>query len=369
MPFGPAEFNRQTAQTFGEYQAEYSAMRSRVGVVHLPSRVVLDLRGQDRQDYLHRLMTQDINGMTGGMTRRAFQLSEKGRVLADALVHHGDENTWLELDTFDAPAMLALLEERLFTEDVQIADRSDDHEMLWLLGPAAGRLLQAICTEDASLSTPTAAMTMPGTHHVLMLEGQPTTVYRYDLGSILGVRLVPTQSHAPNLYAALLHAAGYDARAELNDDFAQQRRDSLRGRPVGWAAFNTARIEEHVPMFHIDFGTDAIPNETGLLDEAVSFTAGCYLGQEVVVRIKDLGHPKRVIVPLKFNTDDLPFAGAQLFTSDQKLVGGITSSTHSPLRGQAPIGLGLVKWAHRQPGTVLQTTVEQDMIEAVVEAS
>jgi len=87
------------AETFGAYEAEYASIRQRVGIMHLPQTGLLDLRGSDAKDFLHRLVTQDINGLAGGASVRSFLLNNKGRIVADLWVHHGDENTWLEPNT------------------------------------------------------------------------------------------------------------------------------------------------------------------------------------------------------------------------------------------------------------------------------
>ncbi|MEM8495505.1 MAG: hypothetical protein AAF663_08985, partial [Planctomycetota bacterium] len=136
MPWGPplpdgsvievAESFANTAEEEGgDFEAEYAAIRQRVGVMHLPQRAVLQLTGADVKDYLHRLCTQEINGLEGGQTVRAFQLDEKGQIASDLIVHHGDESTWLEMDVFDLPWVKELIESRLFTEDVTTEDWTD----------------------------------------------------------------------------------------------------------------------------------------------------------------------------------------------------------------------------------------------------
>ncbi|MEM9915388.1 MAG: glycine cleavage T C-terminal barrel domain-containing protein [Planctomycetota bacterium] len=395
MPWGPpladgsvievAESFANTAEEEGgDFEAEYAAIRQRVGVMHLPQRAVLQLTGADVKDYLHRLCTQEINGLEGGQTARAFQLDEKGQIASDLIVHHGDESTWLEMDVFDLPWVKELIESRLFTEDVTTEDWTDQRTFLWLLGPAAVRLLTAVAAEqDADRVTQMSSM--PGTHHVIDLPMNggavaPTTAYRWDLGGVLGVRLGVPSEHALETYGALLVKSGYEIGATVDAAFAERRRGSMRGRPVGWSAFNTVRIEEGVPRYHIDFGRNSlpaeVPGEWGI-DGAVSFTKGCYLGQEVVARMKSLGHPKKMLVGLRVTDADpeaqleLPgVAGAQVLEpgEKEKIIGGVTSSTASPLRGQAGIGLAVVRWGRHQPGTKVLVPAGGRLIEAEVVA-
>lgn len=360
IPFGPGEHGIEVAQDFGEYPAEYAAIRKHVGVLHLPQRAILRLTGKDVKDFLHRLVTQDINTMAGGTTRRSFQLNEKGRILADLLVHHGDVSggdTWLETDVFDIAGLRATLDKRLFSEDVLIEDWTGRYTCFAILGPASGALLAAVGDDPSHLN--------PGEHHVLTLDGGPCTVYRWDDCGVLAFRVFVPAARAAALHEALLAAAGYEAPPAPPDaEFAARRRASLRGRPIGWSAYNTARIEHRTPLFHIDFGYDSLPAETGLLDAAVSFTKGCYLGQEIVARMKSLGHPKRVTVGVDFESDALPVAGAQVVHPDdpQQVIGGLTSSTPSPLRGNQAVGLAVMKWGFHLSGTKIACFAEGKLV-------
>ncbi|MCG8512093.1 MAG: hypothetical protein MI741_22995, partial [Rhodospirillales bacterium] len=261
MPYGPAEQGIEMASTFGEYEAEYAAIRRHVAILHLPHRGLLDLRGVDVKDLLHRLMTQDVNAMQGGDTRRAFQLNTKGRIVADVMIHHGDDNTWLECDRFDIAALREQIESRLFAEDVTIEDASDSRECFALHGPAALTLLNRLSEESAE-----NVAAMPGTHHVLTLGSIKCTAYRLDDCGVLGVRLFVPRDEAVTIYDRLLDAAGYEPLehgAERDAEYGERRRAGLRGRPIGWLAYNTARIEAGSPIFHIDFGPDSLPAEAG----------------------------------------------------------------------------------------------------------
>ena len=374
IPWGDS--GAHIAEHFDAFEAEYAALRQRVGVLHLPHRGVLELRGADVKDYLHRLCTQNINDLSGGQSTRAFQLNERGQVTADLRVHHGDNATWLEADADDLPPMAELILARQFTEDLTLTERIADYEMFWLLGPASVQLLAAAAT-DPDAATPVGAM--PDTHHVIDLTAAPrVTAYRCDLGELLGIRLIVRREHAAALYRALLQAAGHEQvdPATLSNEaaaaFAERRRGSLRGRPIGWSALNTVRIEEGVPQYHIDFGPTSLPAEVPGphgIDAAVSFTKGCYLGQEVVARMKSLGHPKKLLVGLKVDAvAALPIAGAQIFDADDptRIIGALTSSAASPLAGQAAVGFAVVRWGRHRPGTRVRVPADGQMIDAVV---
>lgn len=382
----PESFAGANLDEGGDFEAEYAAIRQRVGVMQLPQRAILQLTGADVKDYLHRLCTQEINKLEGGQTVRAFQLDEKGHIAADMIVHHGDDSTWLEMDVFDLAWVKELIESRLFTEDVTVDDWTNKRTFLWLLGPAAVRLMAAVASKDHAEKV-TQMGSMPGTTHVIDVPMNGGTVAccsttRWDLGNILGVRVAVPSEHAMETYGALLVKSGYEIGAEIDAEFAQRRRASMRGRPVGWSAFNTVRIEEGVPRYHIDFGRNSLPGEVPGpcgIDGAVSFVKGCYLGQEVVARMKSLGHPKKMLVGLRVTapedaaagTDDaaaLPMAGAQVLEvgAKEKIIGGVTSSTASPLRGQAGIGMAVVRWGRHKPGTKVMVPAGGRLVEAEV---
>ncbi len=384
--YGPDESGAvEISQGFGHYEAEYAAIRQRVGLMHLPQRAVLRFTGGDCKDFLHRMLTQDINSLKGGSTVRAFQLNQKGRVIADIIVHHGDVDTWLEMDRFDLPAVREMYESHLFVDDVKIEDWTDQRTALALHGPSSIDLLRAVCEED-----PQTMADMPGTHHVLTLAGVKVTVYRWDTCGVMGFGLWVPSAKATEIYQSLLSASGYeleqpDAQTDPKAaaEFAQRRRASLRGRPIGWSAFNTARIEAGSPIFHVDFGHDSLPGETGILDVAVSFTKGCYLGQEIVARMQSLGHPKRVLVGLRVQGDQLPVAGTQVTepaeddnhkgndtkspAATHKIIGGVTSSAISPLLGHTPVVFAVMKWGHHSPGTNVLIPAEGGLVKASVQ--
>jgi folate-binding protein YgfZ len=130
-------------------------------------------------------------------------------------------------------------------------------------------------------------------------------------------------------------------------------------KPLGWMAFNMARVEAGTPLFLVDFGPDSLPGETGILDQAVSATKGCFRGQEIVARMRDIGHPAKQIVRFAVLTDALPVAGAPVCDGPGgQTVGAVTSSTPSPLRSGRAVGLAMVKWGFHEIGTCLSVPAE-----------
>lgn len=380
MPYGPPDAGVEIAASFDVYEAEYAAFRSRVALMHWPQRALLQFTGTDVKDYLNRMLTQDIAKLTGGDSTHSLLLTDKGRVLSDLFVHFGDASTWLEMDCFDLQAVRDLLEGRLFTEDVTIEDITADRELLALYGPAAMAVLEHLQNQSDNSHGYFELLREPGLpqgtskHVVLELAGSRVSVYRRDIGDVTGLQLWVKAADAANLWSALIELVGFDPDHEKDAAFAEQRREGFRGRPAGWLAFNTLRVEAGEPWFHIDYGLESLPAETGWLEQTCSFTKGCYVGQEVVARMKNLGHPKQVIMGLEFQGDALPAAGEQVLNikktdegeSTAKAIGVITSSTVSPMQGGQARALATLKWGFHEPGTTLHTHAEGKLVETTV---
>lgn len=375
--YGPADHAVAIADSFGSFEAEYAAIRRHVGVLYLPQTGLIKLTGEDVKPFLHNMLSQDINAMTSGQTKRTFLLDAEGHILSDGYLHFGDAATWLELDRFDTASTIKMLDSRLFAEDVTLENIAESRTAIALLGPASAQLLAKVATHTVDTMSTDDIVAMPDTTHVVKIGDSLVSVCRRDLGQTLGLRLFVPMEHAEAIHQELLNAAGYEADTEVDADFAERRRDSLRGRPVGWSAYNTARIESGQAIYHIDFGPDSLPAEAGeqAFEDAISLTKGCWLGQEAVARMHNLSHPKRLLVGLKLPADALAVAGSQVFEHDPDKrakaprggqVGGITSSTLSPLLGRAGLAFAVMKWGRHKPGTKVAVPVDGEMVEAEV---
>jgi folate-binding protein YgfZ len=132
-------------------------------------------------------------------------------------------------------------------------------------------------------------------------------------------------------------------------------------------AYNIARVEAGWPLFQIDFTSESLPAETGVLGDRVSFTKGCYLGQEVVARMRSLGKPKQVLVGLQLGAGQepkLPEERAAIYAEAdaEKPIGTVTSSTLAPMLGASPIALARVRTAHADAGTMLHVEAEGERV-------
>jgi folate-binding protein YgfZ len=354
----------EIVSTFGEPQAEYSAIHKACGLLDLPQRGVLELTGKDRLPFLNNLLTnqtwdkQTKSGLAAGQGVYAYYLNAKGRIVADMnVLEVGDGRTLLEMDARMVEPIRAMFDKYLFVEQVKMTNLVDKLHEIALLGPKAKGILDQVTTPAVG-DLPLLGCSAARVFNV------PAVVFRDDVTGTPGYWLITEGPRgAEAVWTALLNQFG-DATG-----------NGKRGlRPAGWAAFNAARVEAGRPLFDIDFGHSAdpeksvVPAEVGPREfaRAVSITKGCYLGQEIVARMYARQQVARQLVGFKVEGGHLPIAGAPLTDEKQNQVGVVTSSTVSPILSNAAIGLGYVKRPHFAEGTMLHVPAEGAIRKATV---
>jgi folate-binding protein YgfZ len=345
----------EIVSTFGEPQAEYAAIRKSCGLMDCPQRGLLELTGRDRLPFLNNLLTnqtwdkQTKSGLQAGQGVYAFFLNVKGRIVADMNVLELGDRTLLEMDVRVVSAIRQAFEKYLFAEQVTMRELVGVSHEIALHGPGARQLL-----ETATGSPLPALGQLASTKTNLF--GVDAIVWRDDPAGTPGYHVILPIESAPIVWR------------ELATRFGTSEALGKRPlRPIGWAAFNATRIEAGRPLFGVDFDDSILPAETGpLFARAVSLTKGCYLGQEIVARMHARQVVAKQIVGFKLETDDLPIAGTKLFDDKGNEIGGVTSSTLSPILSDIAIGLGYVKRPFVAPGTKIRVPAEGALREATV---
>lgn len=339
----------QIVSTFGEPEAEYAAIRKAAALIDQPQRGVLELTGKDRLAFLNNLLTNQTwdksakRGLEAGQGVYAFFLAKNGRIVADMTAIERGDRTLLEMDARLVEPVRAAFDKYLFGEQVKMADRVDAIRQIAIYGPQA----LAVLREAAGMQV--AELPLLGSSEI-QLYGVTAIVWRDDPAGLPGYHLLIETASLGRVWTGLLEQFGQSA--ELG------RR---RLRPAGWAAFNATRVEAGRPIFGIDFDDSVLPHETGQIARAVSFNKGCYLGQEIVARMQARGQFARQLVGIRMTDDSLPIAGAMIYDDNDNQIGGVTSSTVSPVLSNAAICLGLVKKAFTPVGTVLTIPAEGQM--------
>jgi folate-binding protein YgfZ len=353
-------------ESFGEIELEYTAIRRFAAILDAPHRGVLEITGTARIEFLNRMVTHDVRTLEVGHTRRAFLTNRKGRIDADLRILHLPDRLVIDLDATVAPTVATALGAFIFDEDVAVADATERTHRLALHGPAAARLLAAVAPDHGAA----IAALRPGAVIEASIAGHGVIIERWDSTGDPGFELTMPLGAAPDVHGAIL-GAGLPPPREA----AGAPAHPFRLRRIGWHAWNIARIEAGTPVFLIDFGPSSLPAETGVLHDRVSFTKGCYPGQEVVARMQHLGRPKQVLAALRLAAPGpdphwQPVTGAEVIPADAPAdapaIGAVTSSTRSPMLSDALICFAQVKWDHAQPGTALGVRTALGVVPGVV---
>lgn len=309
---------------YGDPAREYHAVRSSgLGLVDLSGRDTLVISGVDAVSWLQGLVTSDLRELVReGSGQLTTSVNLVGRLIAEARVLHMPEMLVLDLERglLDAGGYLSHLKRHLITEDVTLLDRSEQTSRLGLFGQKAAAFLQT----NSSLAHPV------GTRQ--MFEGTWGALGEHDIV----VQRVPT-SGGPGYEIA----CATEAVAEVWDLLM----DAGELTPVGFETLETLRIEAGVPRFGVELSEKRIPLETGL-EHAISFTKGCYLGQEIIARLDTRGEPARLLRTLVFEGGAAPEIGADVeVDASSRAVGEVVSSIWSPELNTS-IALAYVKRKH-----------------------
>jgi aminomethyltransferase len=348
----------EIVSTFGEPQAEYSAIRKGCGLIDLAQRGILELTGKDRLDFLNRFLTNQTwnketkSGMAANTGVYAFLLNNKGRIIADMNVLELGDRTLLELDLRNLATLQTTLEKYIFSEQVKFATRVGELHQIALHGPKAADILGQAGVNDLP------GLSLLGSAPAVLFD-IPIVIWRDDPCGVPGLHLIAPSDGIKKIWLNLVAQFSSTEPATV-----QPAKRQLW--PIGWAAFNATRIEAGRPLFGIDFDDTILPAETSQLSRAVSFTKGCYLGQEIVARMHARGQTAKQIVGIRMEGGALPFAGAVMYDAQNNQVGGITSSTISPIMSNAAICLGLVKKQFTPVGTQLIIPAEGAMAKGQV---
>ncbi len=371
IPYGPPDAPIELVATFGALELEYAAVRRSCLLLDQPQRATLVVTGADRLDFLQRMLTQQLKGLAPFESRRSFWLNKKGRIDADLRLTELDGRTIVDLDAHAAPRTIAGLTAYIITEDVAIEDATRTTHRLALHGPGAGALLRELSTPIAG--APVADLA-PDRACTVRLAETEVLVERQDVAGAPGFELSVPIEAAGRVYDGLAALAPPHPPPDPGRAGAAAPTPA-RLRLGGWGAYNIARIEGGTPLYNIDFGLDSLPHETGVLRDRVSFTKGCYLGQEIVARMESRGHSKRTLVALRCEPagplpdGPMPETGSAVFDAAETAepIGIVTSAAPSPLMGSAPICFAPVRPGFGDAGRALLVEADGDRLRARVQ--
>ncbi|MDE3155280.1 MAG: aminomethyltransferase family protein [Acidobacteriota bacterium] len=308
---------------------EYRAARDHAGLFDRSARGRIVVTGADAAAFLHGVLTNDITVLAPGQGCYALYLTPQGRLIADLDVLRLENGVLLGVHLDVTGALMARFDQSIFAEDVCLEDVTAGTAQWHVCGPAAGEIAAA-----ATGSRAATLAALPEYGHVsTTFGGRDARIVATRPTGLRGFDVIVDAADSRAVHQALLDAGA----AELAPETVE-----------------TLRVEAGVPAFHVDMDETTIPLEAGLEQRAISFTKGCYVGQEVIVRVMHRGHGRvaRHLMGLTLEGTDVPAVGDQLRAGD-KDVGRITSAVFSPAFDR-PIALAYLQRDWLTPGTAVQ---------------
>ena len=326
----------------------YEKLRETAGLVSLSNRGAINMKGSDCASYLQGLLTNDISGLTTGAGCYAAYLTPQGRMIADMRVLNLGDRLLLDVDSAMSDTLTARFSMLVFSEDVQVNDESSTWYWVGVRGPGAAACLEPILRPEGTLSGKKAVTAYQGLDNGWwVLDGKPVLAVSNDELGIPGIDLGVSSAYSGQINA------------------------QLEGLGLEWGsagAVEALRVEAGTPRFGADMDQDTIPLEAGIEARAISETKGCYVGQEVIIRIlhRGKGRVARRLVGLIFSQDHTTetLSGQSVYDG-YETIGRVRSAISSPRLGRQ-IALAYVQRAYTAPGARVEVADGERRVAAEV---
>lgn len=318
---------------YGDTPAEYTALRESAGVLDLGFRGRICLTGADRARFLHGQVTNEVKSVRVGEGCYAALVTAKGKMESDLNIYCLQDELLLDFEPGLTEKISQRLEKYIVADDVQVVDVAPLYGLLTVQGPKAETVVRGLEIFPEVPATPFQSVKISDAMlGEIYLANQP----RVSLAAAPSFDLFVPMNSVAAVADKLIAAA-----------------KSVGGRACGWDVLEMARIEAGIPRFGADMDETNIPLECGIEARAVSYSKGCYIGQEVINRIHSIGHVNKELRSLRLANDlkTLPARGDKLF-KDDKEVGYVTSAVKSRALN-ANIALGYVRREANQVGMEL----------------
>lgn len=319
--------------TFGDWQAEYRAARETVALIDKSYRAYLRFTGPDRARYLNAILTNNIKDLAAGKGVVSLFLNPQGRIQAEIETYATTDSLFCVSYAMIRETLVPALDKFIIMDDVTLSDETEAFGTVALEGSSAAEIAKRLTSIDlGDLNELSFRETS--------VDGVSCRLTKRSPGGLAGAEFLSTREDLPRLWQILREAV-----------------ERAGGARVGYKALNALRLEQGIPWFGYDFGDKQIPHEAGLEHSHISYTKGCYTGQEIVERVRSRGQVNRVRVLVKFATSEPPLAGTPL-VADGKEAGYITRAAFSPAL-QTAIAMAYVRREKSEPGSELSSETNQ----------
>src|SRR5579872_851227 len=311
------------AADFGDVRAEFTALTSAAGIFALSSRVKIAVTGGDRVRWLNGMLTNNVRDLPVAWGIYAFLLNPQGHILGDLYAYNRGESLILDTDQAQLEKILAHFDHYIIMDDVELKNLSEELNTIGIAGPGAAEKLHQIGLEARDLQPLQCANQE--------WRDSPVTLVRTDNPAVPGYELWCAPDHSQALSEALINAGAI---------------------PAGTSALELLRIAAGIPRYGQDIRERDLPQETEQ-DRALHFAKGCYIGQEIVERIRSRGAVHRKFTGFEV-VGSLPTMGTKI-QLDNRDVGEITSAASLPAPdGELRAALGYIRREVASPGKKLQ---------------
>jgi folate-binding protein YgfZ len=321
---------------YGDVAAEHRAAMTGAGVIDRSMLGKATVTGRDRAAFLQGMLSNDVKALQPGQGCPAAFLDAHGKVVSLLAVYALEDRILLELPVGSTEKFLQAIDKFLISEKAEFEASDEAYAILVVQGPKAEEVLARVSGAALDLA--------PFAHTEVSIAGAPVRVIRQTEAVTAGFHCWTAPAHTAALWKTLRDAGAV---------------------PVGVDAAEILRVEAGIPAYGPDVDDTVILPETRL-EALVSFTKGCYIGQETVARVKYRGHINRGVSGLVLAGDEVPSHG-DLVLSDDTQVGRITSAVRSIALGK-PIALGYVRREHFEPGSPVSVKMGDQLVVAHVAA-
>jgi len=332
-----AVFNQEqdymSVQNYGSVEKEYHALTDFIGIRIMPGKGIYKLKGADTLDFLHRITTNDVKNLQVNEVTHTIFTNENGRIIDYVtLINNGDHYLMTGCPGYEEK-LVKWIEKYIFVDDVEIHTLRDELVIFEILGPNADRLAKHLCGNSGNSidENKFIPLTIENISFNLILHKVDNNEQRY--------RVIVEQENSADLLKSI-----------LNDKLG------INISLIGEEAYEIVRIENGIPGAPNELNENINPHEVGMIN-VVSFTKGCYIGQEIIARLDTYDKVQKHLRTLIFQTDKVPEGDYKLYTEDGIRAGHLTSLTHSK-KFNKPVGLGYIRKDYNLEGTILKARIE-----------
>ncbi len=337
------------ATEFTDSVSEHHAVRNNVGISDVSYRGRYQLIGEDRAKFLHRIISNDVESLSTGEGTYATILTHRGKIIADMSISVLEAAIRIDTAPETTESLFNELDKYIIADDVELSDVTAETGAIAVHGPKSTDLVQSVLGINELAALPKR----------YNCSREADSLFKH---TIICVRTDDTGEMGWTLYTAA---------AELVSLWETLMTEGARFdiQPIGWNALESLRIEAGVPRYGAELTDAVIPLEAEL-EHAIDFEKGCYIGQEIVARMKYRGHPNRLLRGIEVDSDStsqeccILRGGAPVFKGDKE-VGWVTSATFAPTLEKS-IALGYVRMEVTEAGSRVQIETPEGSVDGTI---